>query len=75
MVEARGIEPLSKSVATWLSPSAVSDLNFAVPAPPDKLRFHYPSKISLSALRESGLKVSRIAAPRSPAARRAGAER
>ena len=28
MVEARGVEPLSKSIATWLSPSAVSDLLF-----------------------------------------------
>ena len=55
MVEARGIEPLSKSIATWPSPSAVSDLDFAVPAPTDRLRFHYPSKVSLSALQESGL--------------------
>ena len=75
MVEARGIEPLSKSIATWLSPSAVGNLNFAVPTPTDRLRFRYPSKVSLSALQESDFKVSRIAAPRSPAARRAGAER
>jgi len=75
MVEARGIEPLSKSIATWPSPSAVSDLNFAVPAPADKLRFHYPRKVSLSVLQESDLEVSRIAALWSPAARRAGAER
>ena len=37
MVEARGIEPLSKGPATKLSPSASSHLNFALRPPADKL--------------------------------------
>jgi len=60
MVEARGVEPLSKSIAAQPSPSAVSNLDFAFRPPTDKLLVYYPEKVSLSALREADSQVSHI---------------
>lgn len=56
MVEARRIELLSKGIATWVSPSAVSDLDFAPLTPSDKLLWRYLDKVFQSALRELGLR-------------------
>ena len=56
LVEARGVEPLSKGIATQASPSAVYALAFAPLTPTDRLRWRYLDKVSQSALRELGLR-------------------
>ena len=52
LVEARGVEPLSRSVAIQVSPSAVVNLGFALLPPNDRLRQRYLDKVSLWVLRE-----------------------
>ena len=52
VVEARGVEPLSRSIAIQVSPSAVVNLGFALLPPNDRLRQRYLDKVSLWVLRE-----------------------
>ena len=56
MVEARGVEPLSKGIAAQASPSAVYGLDFAPSPPTDRLLRRYLDKNSQSALRELGFR-------------------
>jgi len=56
MVEAGGVEPPSERKTSQVSPSAVRDLNFALPAPADRLLRAIPDKFPHKAPRGERLK-------------------